>query len=230
MPNSILQAPPWFHLFLLLFHHQRDHIHKPTHLAVEAVDVGHGVEPRDQHALLVGAHCDVDPAVCRCRCGVRGLLWHGDDNGVVAGRASRPHCTGASSKDSPPPLLVTPRSQQRGRTHTLSKRKARPPRPVNCLEMIWSLLERCVLQAEQTQTSGPSRQLSGWGGQTATCVGGEARIDASVRVTRRRTHRLKSRPILDPLTPVLAAAAAKMSLVVGYTHAAKRREGLERLD
>ena len=44
-------------------------------------------------------------------------------------------------------------------THTLSNKNARPPRPVNCLEMIWSFVDKCVRQREQDQTWGASKHL-----------------------------------------------------------------------
>jgi len=37
------------------------------------------------------------------------------------------------------------------------KRYARPPRPWKSFEIIWSFVERCVLQLRQLKISGPSR-------------------------------------------------------------------------
>lgn len=111
-----------------------------SYLALEAVDVGHRVQARDQHALLVGSRRHVQP-VC-----------------TKASAALADHYTCPSLPSAG--LLGWIQYPACLATYTLSKRKALPPLPVNCLDMIWSFEDRCVPQPEQHQISGPSRNLT----------------------------------------------------------------------
>jgi hypothetical protein len=84
-----------------------------AYLAAEAVDVSHSMQPSDEHALLVRASRDVDAAnVESDRKSQLGF--------PLSGNIMADWC----------------RRLRKACTYTWSKRKARPPRPVNCLEMI----------------------------------------------------------------------------------------------
>lgn len=88
-------------------------------------------------------------------------------------------------------------------TYTLSNRNALPPLPVNCLEMIMSLDERCVPHVEQHHISGPSRDLVSKHWQCAYLI---RKHPPSISTSDRPTYRLKRRPMSQCLFEAPATA------------------------